>query len=129
MLPHTSTGRWQVLHAGERVGADSVKYCIRTDVMYRRDPPQCTEPNDLLAFELYQQVRAAPWRGRVAAPTAITAAPGQPGPTISRHSASTIWAQARELDAAGRAMEALPKFMRAAKLSKGIARAYRIGGW
>ena len=59
--------------------------------MYRRNPPMCTEPNDLLAFELYQQ--------------------------------------ARELDAAGEAMEAMRLFRRAAKLSEGIARAYRIGGW
>ncbi|KAL1527074.1 hypothetical protein AB1Y20_015757 [Prymnesium parvum] len=81
----------QVLHAGKRVGDKNIKYCLRTDVMYDRDPPMCTEPDDVLAFELYEK--------------------------------------ARELDAAGHAMDALPLFKRAAKLSEGIAKAYRIGGW
>jgi hypothetical protein len=78
----------QVLHAGERVGPSSVKYCLRTDVMYERDPPICTEPNDVQAFELCQAARA--------------------------------------LEANGRAMDALPLYMRARKLSRGIAKAFRL---
>ena len=57
-------------------------------VMFERDPPRCTEPNDLKAFDLYQR--------------------------------------ARELEATGKPMEALPLFMRAAKTSRGIKEAYRL---
>ena len=78
----------QTLHAGETVGAGALKYSVRSDVMFERDPPVCTAPNDLKAFELYQQ--------------------------------------ARELEAAGEPMEALPLLMRASKLSPGIKHAYRL---
>ena len=35
----------------------SCKYIIRTDVMYRRETPICTEPNDIEAFDLYMQAQ------------------------------------------------------------------------
>ena len=78
----------QTLHAGEPVGAGCAKYCLRTDVMYERRPPICTEPKDVKAFELIVAARAK--------------------------------------EAAGEPMEALPLYMRAKKLSDGIARAYRL---
>ena len=78
----------QTLHAGEPVGAGCAKYCLRTDVMYERSPPICTEPKDVKAFELILEARAK--------------------------------------EAAGEPMEALPLYMRAKKLSAGIARAYRL---
>ena len=78
----------QTLHAGEPVGPGALKYCIRSDIMFERDPPQCTAPNDLEAFELYERARA--------------------------------------LEADGRTMEALPLFMRSAKISPGIRKAFRM---
>ena len=48
----------QTLHAGETVGIGAHKYCVRSDVMFNRDPPECTAPNDLKAFELYMEARA-----------------------------------------------------------------------
>ena len=77
-----------MLHAGQTVGAGCHKYCLRTDVMYVRAKPTCTEPKDLLAYDLVQQARA--------------------------------------FEAAGAPMDALPLYMRAAKLSDGIAKAYRL---
>lgn len=56
--------------------------------MYVRAKPTCTEPKDLLAYDLVQQARA--------------------------------------FEAAGAPMDALPLYMRAAKLSDGIAKAYRL---
>lgn len=53
----------QVLHAGETVGKGCHKYCLRTDVMYRRVPPRGTAPHDVQAFELVLQARAAEARG------------------------------------------------------------------
>ena len=47
----------QTTHAGETVGPGALKYCVRSDVMFERDPPRLTAPNDLRAFELYQQAR------------------------------------------------------------------------
>ena len=79
----------QVLHAGAVVGRGCRKYCLRTDVMYRREPAQGTAPNDVEAWTLIQR--------------------------------------ARECEARGAPMEALPLYMRAKKLSKVVARAYRIG--
>ena len=78
----------QVLHAGETVGRGCVKYCLRSDVMYRRVEPICTAPKDIEAYELV--------------------------------------VQARDLEAGGEPMAALPLYMRAAKLSQGIAKAYRL---
>uniref|UniRef100_A0A7S0J6S5 Fe2OG dioxygenase domain-containing protein n=1 Tax=Calcidiscus leptoporus TaxID=127549 RepID=A0A7S0J6S5_9EUKA len=78
----------QTIHAGERVGAGSHKYCLRSDVMYERVPKACVTPQDLEAYELYQR--------------------------------------ARELEASGATMDALHLFMRCRKLSKTIARAYRL---
>lgn len=54
----------EVLHAGEPVGPTSMKYCLRTDVMYVREPPICIEPNDLLAFDLLQEARRLEGMGR-----------------------------------------------------------------
>lgn len=78
----------QVLHAGETVGKGSCKYCLRTDVMYRRVPPRGTEPRDVQAFGLVQQARAC--------------------------------------EARGDPMAALPLYMRAAKMSDEIGRAFRL---
>ena len=78
----------QVLHAGQKVGPRSHKYCLRSDVMYVRKEPLCTAPKDLLAFQLVMEAKAH--------------------------------------EAAGEPMEALPKYMRAAKISEGIAKAYRL---
>ena len=78
----------QVLHAGETVGANCTKFCLRTDVMFERCTPICTAPNDKLAFDLVMQARAR--------------------------------------EAAGVPMEALPLYMRAAKLSHGVAKAFRL---
>lgn len=47
----------QTLHAGARVGSGSVKYCLRTDVMYERTPRQCVSPNDVEAYQTYQRAR------------------------------------------------------------------------
>ena len=33
------------------------RYIIRTDVMYERRPPVCTEPNDIEAFAMYERAR------------------------------------------------------------------------
>lgn len=114
---HASSSK--VLHAGEPVGAGCVKYNLRTDVMYGRDPPACTEPKDLEAFSLYQQVCCRPHEP-ISALTALLCS--------FRVPSNLAW-QARELDAAGHPMEAVPLFKKAAKLSEGIARAYRLGGW
>lgn len=54
----------QVMHAGETVGKGCTKYCLRSDVMYTRDPPSCTEPHDLEAFALLQRARALEAEGR-----------------------------------------------------------------
>ena len=54
----------QTLHAGETVGIGAHKYCVRSDVMFNRDPPECTAPNDLKAFELYMEARALEADGR-----------------------------------------------------------------
>ena len=78
----------EVMHAGEPVGDGCVKYCIRSDVMYRRTPAVCAEPHDLEAFELFQR--------------------------------------ARELEASGKPMEAVPLLRRAARISPGIKAAYRL---
>ncbi len=48
----------ETLHAGQPVGAAECKYCLRTDVMYRRDPPLATAPADAEAYELYQRARS-----------------------------------------------------------------------
>ena len=48
----------QTLHAGETVGDGCCKYCLRTDVMYRRKEPLCTAPDDIKAFELVLAARA-----------------------------------------------------------------------
>ena len=80
----------QVLHAGETVGKGCVKYCLRTDVMFTRTPPECTEPHDQQAFELVRE--------------------------------------AGRLEGEGKAMEALKCYMRASKLSPGIAKVYGLGG-
>eukprot|EP00928_Gymnodinium_smaydae_P015328 TRINITY_DN15658_c0_g1_i1.p1 TRINITY_DN15658_c0_g1~~TRINITY_DN15658_c0_g1_i1.p1 ORF type:complete len:405 (-),score=112.94 TRINITY_DN15658_c0_g1_i1:20-1234(-) len=39
------------------------KYIIRTDVLYRRDPEQCTAPEDVEAFRLYQEAQLLAERG------------------------------------------------------------------
>ena len=78
----------QQLHSGETVGAGCQKYCLRTDIMYRRREPLCTAPNDLEAFALVQRAGAH--------------------------------------EAAGEVTEARACYRRAASLSRGIAKAYRL---
>lgn len=48
----------QTLHSGETVGKGCQKYCLRTDVMYTRCTPICTEPDDVEAFRLVLEARA-----------------------------------------------------------------------
>ena len=38
-------------------GTCACRYIIRTDVMYERRPPVCTEPNDIEAFAMYEHAR------------------------------------------------------------------------
>jgi hypothetical protein len=78
----------QVLHAGEPVGAQSCKYCLRTDIMYERRPPICTAPHDVRAYELVCEARAK--------------------------------------EARGETMEALPLYMKAAKMSDDVAKACQL---
>ncbi|EGD72119.1 hypothetical protein PTSG_00137 [Salpingoeca rosetta] len=42
-------------HEGEPVGKGSVKYIIRTDVMYAREDPICDEPKDREAYRLFRE--------------------------------------------------------------------------
>lgn len=53
-----------VLHEGYPVVDGHEKYILRADVLYRRDPPILTEPNDIAAFELYQKARLLEADGR-----------------------------------------------------------------
>lgn len=48
----------ELFHEGEPVGEGSRKIIIRTDVMYKRNPPICDEEHDKEAFRLYQQATA-----------------------------------------------------------------------
>jgi hypothetical protein len=54
----------ETMHAGEPVGAGACKYCLRSDVMYARDPPLCTTPADFEAYELYSRARALEGAGQ-----------------------------------------------------------------
>lgn len=45
----------ELMHEGEPVGPTSRKIIIRTDVMYRRNPPLCDEPADREAFKHFQE--------------------------------------------------------------------------
>ena len=49
-----------VLHQSEpiRIGSQSKKYIIRSDIMYSRTPPLMTEKNDLEAFEMFQKAES-----------------------------------------------------------------------
>jgi hypothetical protein len=49
--------RYNVLHEGAPVQPGHVKYIIRGDVLYRRDPPQLDTPADREAFDMYQRAR------------------------------------------------------------------------
>lgn len=44
-----------VPHEGEPVGPGAEKYLIRTDLMYRRDPPVCDSPQDVEAYRLFRE--------------------------------------------------------------------------
>ena len=44
-----------IVHEGEPVGAGSMKYIIRTDLMFRRDHPFCDSANDTEAFRLMKE--------------------------------------------------------------------------
>lgn len=46
------------VHEGESVKSGSMKYFIRTDVLYKRKVPICTSPEDVRAFEMYREARA-----------------------------------------------------------------------
>ena len=46
--------RQEHLHEGEPVGENYEKLIIRTDVMYTRTPPVCTDDNGLLAYKTYR---------------------------------------------------------------------------
>eukprot|EP01124_Arcella_intermedia_P009798 TRINITY_DN163_c0_g1_i2.p1 TRINITY_DN163_c0_g1~~TRINITY_DN163_c0_g1_i2.p1 ORF type:complete len:302 (-),score=60.70 TRINITY_DN163_c0_g1_i2:55-960(-) len=46
-----------IVHEGERLGEGSEKYIIRTDVMYKREPPLCNKPEDVEAFQLYERAK------------------------------------------------------------------------
>lgn len=45
-------------HEGAPVGEGHRKVIIRTDVMYRREPPVCADPQGLEAYALWQQAQA-----------------------------------------------------------------------
>lgn len=48
-------------HEGSPVGDGHRKIIIRTDVMYRRDPPVCADAAGLEAYTLWQQAQARAW--------------------------------------------------------------------
>lgn len=48
-----------VPHEGAPVGAGCVKHLIRTDIMYRREPPVLDSPDDAKAFELMEEAQRA----------------------------------------------------------------------
>eukprot|EP01125_Pyxidicula_operculata_P010250 TRINITY_DN3378_c0_g1_i1.p1 TRINITY_DN3378_c0_g1~~TRINITY_DN3378_c0_g1_i1.p1 ORF type:complete len:324 (+),score=37.36 TRINITY_DN3378_c0_g1_i1:2-973(+) len=54
-----------LVHEGEPVEKGSEKYFIRTDVMYKRDPPICTAPEDVEAFRLYELAKEMTNSGEV----------------------------------------------------------------
>merc|ERR1711974_179423 len=43
------------------------KYIIRTDILYRRTPEQCTAPEDVKAFEMYQEAQLLAEKGECTA--------------------------------------------------------------
>lgn len=57
-------------HEGAPVGEGHRKIIIRTDVMYKRDPPVCADADGLEAYALWQKAQARamdPARSRVLA--------------------------------------------------------------
>lgn len=44
-----------VLHEGEPVRDGCEKYIIRTDIMFKRVPPICTEPQDIQAYKIMKK--------------------------------------------------------------------------
>jgi len=47
------------------------KYIIRTDVLYRREPEMCTAPEDIQAFDMYQEAQLLAERGDCQAAAAL----------------------------------------------------------
>ena len=47
------------------VGDKAFKYIIRSDVMYKRVPPICTDSKDIEAFRLYQEAQELSNEGRL----------------------------------------------------------------
>jgi len=47
------------------------KYIIRTDVLYRRDPEQCTAPEDIEAFKMYQEAQLRAEKGQTVEAAAL----------------------------------------------------------
>eukprot|EP00658_Telonema_sp_P-2_P084792 TRINITY_DN950_c0_g1_i6.p1 TRINITY_DN950_c0_g1~~TRINITY_DN950_c0_g1_i6.p1 ORF type:complete len:152 (-),score=41.15 TRINITY_DN950_c0_g1_i6:237-692(-) len=46
-----------IVHEGSPPVKDTVKYIIRTDIMYERRPGRCDTPKDLEAYQLYLQAK------------------------------------------------------------------------
>mmetsp|Transcript_13019 Transcript_13019/g.39150 ORF Transcript_13019/g.39150 Transcript_13019/m.39150 type:complete len:318 (+) Transcript_13019:338-1291(+) len=54
-----------LVHEGVPPGEGEAKYIIRSDLMYRRDPPICDSDKDRAAFALYQDADELSAQGRV----------------------------------------------------------------
>lgn len=59
------TQEQDIIHEGEPVGTNSVKYIIRTDIIFRRRNPICTSSNGLEAYKCFREAELLEADGKV----------------------------------------------------------------
>ena len=59
-----------IVHEGSAVSVGT-KFIIRSDVMYVRDPPICTAPNDIRAYEMMRRAEVLEDEGKVSEAVAL----------------------------------------------------------